>query len=179
MTRVAVALDATPPTGRRGWLRVLASWVVAATVLTFAGCFPADTDEPVPPSVPTIDVRLADDNLAFDEPVPAGRVVFRITNTGERDHRLSLFPLPDDAPPIQEEVTDEYERPVRFLARVPNLSPGDTGEFAVDLAADQRYAMVDYSEAPDGTQHMTLGVAGEFTTKDEDPATPSPSQDSP
>lgn len=157
------------PGGRAPWRcrcgRLAGLALAVAAALLAAGCTPGAADKPVPGPVPAIQVLIEDDDLAIHGPVPAGRVVFQIRNLGQRPHRLTLFPMPEDAGPIEQEVTDEKQRPVRLLARVSNLQPGNTGTFAADLAAGQRYGLIDYSRAPDGTQHMALGVAGEFRTQ--------------
>lgn len=139
-----------------------AGLVIAGLLLAAAACSPVESEEPLPPSAPTVEVRLVEHEVIYDEPIPAGRVVFRVENAGKRVHRLALLPLPDDFPPLQEELANDTPRSVSSFARVPNLQPGETGMFAVDLAAGQRYAMVDYSEAPDGASHARLGLADEF-----------------
>lgn len=172
------ALSSAGRLSHRLW-RLVAAAVVLAGLL--AGCAGAgSSEEPLPPEAATVEVRLADDELSLEgRPVPAGRVVFEVRNVGEHDHRLTLAPIGDDRPPMEQDVADETERPIRQLARVPTLKPGETGTFAVDLAPDQRYAMVDYAEAPDGTQYMDLGVVGEFRTQPAGRSTSSPGPASP
>lgn len=150
-------------------------WLVAAVAVLLAGvgCAVGGSDQPVPGAVPVVQVAIHDEDLSVGGPVPAGRVVFEIHNAGRRAHRLALVPMPEEAGPIEDEVTDEVRRSVRLLARVSTLQAGQTGTFAVDLAADRRYGLLDYSKAPDGTQHSVLGVAGEFHTQGQ-PAGPQP-----
>lgn len=145
--------------------------LVVASGLAAAGCSGGQAGEPLPPSAPTVEVRLLDNDLAFEEPVPAGRVVFRVENAGEAVHQLALLPLPEDFPPIHEELANDTPRSVRSFARVPSLQPGETGMFAADLAPEQRYALVDFSESSEGRMHAKLGVAAEFRTKGEGPMT--------
>lgn len=155
--------------------RWTAGLAVASLLLAAVACSPVESDEPLPPSAPSVKVRLVEYEVIYDEPVPAGRVVFRVENAGKRVHRLALLQLPDDFPPLQEELANDTPRSVSSFARVPDLEPGETGMFAVDLAAGQRYAMVDYSEAPDGTSHARLGLADEFRAGEQPspgPATP-------
>lgn len=130
--------------------------------LAIAGCSTGETSEALPPAVPTVDVRLVEHDVVYEQPVPAGRVVFRVTNAGDEVHRLALLPLSEDFPPILEQLQGDTRRAGQLQARVPDLRPGETGVFAADLAEGQRYAMVDFSEAPDGTMHGRLGVASEF-----------------
>lgn len=168
MTRpIASRRSRAPATGggdHRRRLPVAAAAVLA--VVALAGCTPwgaAGDDLPVPDAVPTIDVDVADDDLTIDTPVPAGHVVFHIHNTGTRDHRLDLFPIGADWPPIDEEIANDTSRPVDPQSRVRKLAPGETGRFAIDLTAGQRYGLLDYSTAPSGQPHLQHGVAGEFT----------------
>lgn len=166
------------PTDRPCHRRAVAA--LLATVLVAAGCTPGQTasdDDPVPDPVPTVDVELADDDLTLDKPVPAGHVVFHVTNSGTRPHRVLLFPLGDDWPPIHEEIANDIDQPVLPRARVPNLEPGETGRFATDLTEGKRYGLIDRSTAPNGTQHLMLGVAGEFTAQPQ--PTPSPASPTP
>lgn len=154
-----------------------ASLGVAGLVLLAVSCSPGQTGGPLPPSTPTVEVDILDDNLTHDEPVPAGRVVFRVTNAGEAGHRLTLVPLPEDYPPILRQLRGDERRSAELLARVPHLQSGESGSFAVDLVEGQRYALVDFSEAADGTMHGRLGVAGEFRAGGPDadpPPTPAP-----
>lgn len=156
----------TSPAGRRA----AAAVVAAAIAVVAAGCTAGPTagQAPVPDPVPTVEVRLADEDLTVERPVPAGHVVFHVRNTGSRDHRVVLFPMGADWPPIHQEIANDTQHPVRFRARVPNLAPGETGRFAVDLATGQRYGLLDYSTGPEGQPHLTQGVAGEFTPQPTD-----------
>lgn len=133
-----------------------------ATTLAVGCASQTQSRAPLPPAPPTVEVRIVEHDLLYEGPIPAGRVVFRITNAGEVVHRLSLTPLPADFPPIHEQLQGDTRRQAQLLARVPDLQPGETDTFAVDLAQGERYAMVDFSEAPDGTMHGRLGVASEF-----------------
>lgn len=146
------------PSQRIGQLAALAA--LAAGLLATA-CSD-EAGPPLPPDPPTVEIEIVEHDLVYERPVPAGRVVFRVVNAGERVHRLALVPLPDDVPPIQEQLEGDTRRHVQQLARIGDLQPGETDSFAVDLAEGQRYALVDYSQAPDGTMHARLGVAGEF-----------------
>lgn len=151
--------------------RVLVALVVAG--LAAAGCSSGRAKEPVPPPVPRVDVEILDGGLEKPARVPAGRVVFRITNAGRHVHRLALIPLPDDFPPLAEEVANATERTVEFLARVGDIQPGKSGQFAVDLTEGQRYGLVDYSLNPEGVRHLKTGVAGEFVAGARDQPSPS------
>ena len=52
---------------------------------------------------------------------------------GDDDHRLALIPLPDDFPPIHEQVRSREHGFVRELAAIPDTPPGAEAAFAVDL----------------------------------------------
>lgn len=160
---------------RRSALRAVAA-VTLGAALTTSGCSPGQTQQPLPPPVPTVEVRLAEYAIEYDRPIPPGRVVFRIHNAGDAVHRLALLPLPDDFPRVEEELANDTPRSVDPFARVPNLAPGETGVFAVDLVPGKRYAMVDYSKTSDGRMQAKLGVAAEFRTQEE---VPSPSSTGP
>lgn len=154
---------------------------LALAVGLAAGCTSTGTDGPVPEAVPTVEVAVGDQDLSVEGPVPAGRVVFNVRNTGENTHRMVLFPLADDRPPIHDDIADDVERPMQVMAGVPPLAPGETTAFAVDLGDERRYGMVDTIEVADGRQYMDLGVATEFragsVVSASAPATPSPSLD--
>lgn len=168
MRRAAAAIAAA---ARRRPDRGVVALVLAVAVAT--GCTGEPTGAAVPDSVPTVEVDLADADLTVHGPVPAGRVVFHVRNTGEDTHRLVLFPLAEDRPPIHADIADDTERAMRVTAGVPPLDSGETARFAVDLAAGQRYAMVDTIKAPGGGQYMDRGVATEFRTRSPDsPASP-------
>lgn len=152
--------------------RMVGAAVVLTAVMT-AGCAFGQARRPLPDPVPTVDIRLLDDDLEHPASVPPGRVVFYIDNSGKHVHRLALILWPQDAVGVHEELANDKATRVELLARTAALKPGQTGLFAVELEADRRYAMIDYSKAPDGTMHGLLGVAGEFRT-DDDSSDPAP-----
>lgn len=144
--------------------KLVVTLVVVVGMLT-AGCAAGQVARPLPDPVPTVEVQLLDDALQHPESVPAGRVVFHITNAGKQVHRLALILWPQDAIGVHEELANDTATRVELLARTADLPPGQTGMFAVELEPDRRYAMIDYSEAPDGTMHGLMGVAGELRTE--------------
>lgn len=79
----------------------------------------------------------------FDHPtgIPAGRVVFAVTNGGTVAHELRLRPLPEDMPPIEEQLRGSDRRILTSFAGVPSLEPGQSASFAVDLVPGRRYAL--------------------------------------
>lgn len=112
---------------------------------------------------------MEDYRFNYDPDIPSGRVVFRIHNAGDVPHQVTLFPLPEDVPPIDEQLRGEQRRFVEPFADIYERPPGDTGTFAVDLEPGTRYAMVCFLEAKDGELHWRKGMVSEFLT----PPTPS------
>jgi hypothetical protein len=107
-------------------------------------------------------VTMDEYRLEYKTPVPSGRVVFRVVNAGRRPHRLTLLPLPEDVPPIDQQLRGHKRRVIAPLGNLPELAPGSTNTFAVDLAPDQRYALIDFSPGPGGRSNALLGMTSEF-----------------
>lgn len=79
---------------------------------------------------------------------------------GDDDHRLALIPLPDDFPPIHEQVRSREHRFVQELAAIPDTPPGAEAAFAVDLERG-RYGVACFSV--DGSEtHAEKGMVTEF-----------------
>ena len=104
--------------------------------------------------------------------VPAGRVVFRMTNAGGETHIPSLVPLDEDVPPIDIQVRGTARRAVKPLGGVNNRLPGETGTFAVDLVAGRRYAFICYAYTPDKVAHSQKGMTWEGRAQAQDPPGP-------
>lgn len=100
---------------------------------------------------------------AFQNPatVPTGRLVFRITNAGASDHSLVLVSLPEDLPPIVDQLLSDDRRGVPTFAKLPVRPPGSHDTFAVDLAPG-RYGLVCFVTDADGVSHAAKGMASEF-----------------
>ena len=138
--------------------KAVCSSLAAAAAVTGLSC--GESDRPLPPSAQTVTVKVREGS--FDYPrIPAGRVVFRVVNTGRADHQLALVPLPESFPPIQEQLRGKRRRVVNPLASVPDLRPGARATFAADLEAG-RYAFVDFTVDRDGVSHARKGEASEF-----------------
>lgn len=105
---------------------------------------------------------MYDYGFDFDTPIPSGRVVFRVHNTGSVTHRVTLVPLPEDLPPIQEQVHSDQRRGVRPLGGVNPRQPGGRSVFAVDLEEGRRYALICYEKDDEGVVHARLGGVAEF-----------------
>lgn len=102
--------------------------------------------------------------------IPAGRVNFRLRNAGDQGHQPTLLVLPDDVPPIEEQLKGTNRRNVPTLANSSGIPPGVTGALAVDLKAGQRYAFVCFVKTNDDKDHSRLGMAWEFRAGAAEPA---------
>jgi hypothetical protein len=105
---------------------------------------------------------------AFDyqAPVVPGRVVFRVVNTGKETHNLIMVPIPDDFPPIDEQLHGDVRRPIYPVAQIFAHKPGTSGTFAVDLVPHQRYAFMCAIAGTDGQPHFLKGMNSEFRAGD-------------
>lgn len=121
---------------------------------------------PPPPSLFAISMR----NFAYEHAsaAPAGRVVLLVRNDGTTAHSLSLVVLPEDFPPLAEQLRGPERRAVPILGSISELAAGSTDSFAVELAPG-RYGFVCNIRFPDGTTHGTRGMSSEFRV----PAIPS------
>ena len=93
--------------------------------------------------------------------VERGRVVVRATNAGTVNHDLVLVALPDDFPPVDQQLHAETHLPVVTLAAVNAHPPGTGSTFAVNLEAG-RYAFLCFVKDPDGQTHALKGMSSEF-----------------
>jgi hypothetical protein len=93
--------------------------------------------------------------------VPAGRVVFRVDNVGTLEHSLTLIAIPEDYPPLDEQLHGETRRGATTIQVLPRRKPGVPGTFAADLRPG-RYGFVCFVEDPDGVNHALKGMNAEF-----------------
>lgn len=140
--------------------RRLALLVLAAGLAT-AGCT-AGAAAPLPPARPHVVVTVFDDHIQLGS-VPDGQVVFDIRNDGTKRHRLSLVLLPDNLPPLDQQLRGAQREVVTTQAAVADIEPGGAGTFATNLAAG-RYGLVDFGADADGASHALQGVNTEFRT---------------
>lgn len=96
--------------------------------------------------------------------IPAGPVVFRVSNEGRLDHELLLTVLPEGFPPIDAQLHGSIRRPLGILGKLPRHRPGAGGAFAVDLAPG-RYAMISFVAGTDGVQDDLKGMSSEFRVR--------------
>lgn len=95
------------------------------------------------------------------QPFRRGRNIISVRNSGTVEHSLTLVDLPDDVPPINEQLHSDVRRAVGTIARVPARAPGAGTRIAVDLMPG-RYAMVCFVVDPDGVTHGLKGMSTEF-----------------
>ena len=97
----------------------------------------------------------------FVPPPAPGRLVFRAENRGTIDHSLTLVVLPEDYPPLDEQLRGETRRGATTIASLRRRGPGLKGIFAVDLPPG-RYGLVCFVPDADGTLHALKGMNAEF-----------------
>lgn len=116
---------------------------------------------PAGPAIINVVEQDLDYVLDHQGEIPAGRAVLRIRNRSRLSHDLSLVALPEDVPPINEQLRSPGRRAVTTLARLPSRPPGSTDAFAVDLAPG-RYALLCFEQDGTGGTHALKGMAVEF-----------------
>lgn len=104
---------------------------------------------------------MTDNRFEHPPTAPVGRQVFRVTNAGGAEHALVVISLPEEVPPIAEQLRSGDRRGVPTFAKLPSRPPGSDDVFAVELAAG-RYALVCFVTDPDGVSHALKGMASEF-----------------
>lgn len=107
---------------------------------------------------------MVDYSFAYDPRIDSGRVLLRVHNRGKVVHDLTIIPLTEDVPPIDEQLRGSERRPITPLARVKSRSPGTRATLAVDLAPGVRYAFICFVRDPDGQPHFLRGMNSEFRT---------------
>ncbi len=151
-------------------MRQRAVWLLAVVAAGILSTSCASTQEPVrasplPPRPASVRVTMADFYFVYPNRVPAGRVVFDVTNAGEVPHRLSLFRLPDDGISAADHLRTTAEPPAVPLQNMTILQPEDEGTFAVDLVPNGRYVMASLLVGPDGVNDAERGMIVEFRTR--------------
>jgi hypothetical protein len=138
--------------------------VVAAGTVSSCGAS-GDRGQTGLPRTPqsTVVLTMSEYRFAYEQPVPSGRVVFRVVNAGRSPHSLTLLPLSKDVPPIAEQLRGSARRIITPLAGVPDLPAGSDNSFAADLVPGQRYALLDFSQSSAGSRsNALLGMSSEF-----------------
>ena len=99
----------------------------------------------------------------FDAPstIAVGRVVFDVVNHGKHPHELVLIPLPADFPPLNQQLHSPTRRALPTIADLPQISPGGSGTFAVDLIAG-RYGIISFVAGSDDQPDALKGMNTEI-----------------
>ncbi len=139
-----------------------------ALAAVLAGC---TTTRPAPsaylPPGPAIIEVIEQDYGYVLEPagdIPPGRSVFHLRNASGLAHDLSLVALPEDVPPIGDQLRSTNRRAVATLARRPSRPPGGRDVFAVDLRPG-RYALLCFEDDGTGRSHALRGQTVEFRVR--------------
>jgi len=119
-----------------------------------------------PPEGPAeVAVNMREYAFDYKSSIPAGRVVFNVSNKGNLQHRLVLLPLEEDLPPINIQLHGPRRLTVAPLASVLPRPPGRRAAFAAELLPGKRYALICSIVDADGESHAFKGMASEFRTE--------------
>ena len=136
------------------------AWV--ALLLLLASCVVGGAARSVlPPPPGAVQVKMREYAFDYSKAIAPGRVVFRVTNVGRLSHSLTLVSLPEEFPPLDEQLHSDTRRAAATIARLPARSAGSTGTFAVDLQPG-RYGLVCFVQDDDGIIHALKGMNSEF-----------------
>ena len=117
--------------------------------------------EPLPPTPARVQITMHDYRFEMAGEIARGRVVVEVTNQGTMNHALTLISLPDDFPPLDEQLRGDERRGAASVARVPARPPGEGSKFALD-AQPGRYGLVCFVADADGLTHGQKGMNFEF-----------------
>ncbi len=117
----------------------------------------------LPPSPAVVEVVEQDYGYILNPTgeIPPGRAVFQVSNRSQLAHDLVLVRLPEDLPPILDQLRSAQRRSADPLAQLPPHPPGSDDAFAVDLAPG-RYALLCFVKDETGEPHALKGMAVEF-----------------
>ena len=150
--------------------------LVVATVAVGA-VLPACSGAAHAPALPTrpeiVEVGMKEFRFEYRRPVAAGRVVLQVRNDGALHHRLTMVPLDEDMPAIDEQLRGTDRRTLTALASIPDVAADEQASIAVDLVAGVRYGMVCFLTDADGRPHALKGMASEFRAGGPDAEPPS------
>ncbi len=133
----------------------------AVLAVLLAGC--AEAEAPLPAAPARVDLGLEEFRFIHAPEVAAGRVVVEFHNTGGLAHEMALVVLPEDFPPIDEQLRGESRQATRPLIDITRPA-GSTGTFAVDLAPG-RYAFICFQQDVDGVRHYLKGMSSEIRAR--------------
>jgi len=120
--------------------------------------------EPLPPAPPRVEVVLADYRFEMAGDLPLGRVIVEVENRGTTTHSLTLIELPEDYPPLDQQLRGDERRGVATVAQVPGRAPGERTRFALDVQPG-RYGLVCLVADADGRTHGQKGMNLEFRVR--------------
>jgi hypothetical protein len=145
------------------WLSFWTTAWAAALLALLGGCTTGKRTGASLPSGPQIvHVVEHDHSYVLDRAeISAGRAVFRVENGSRLAHDLSLVGLPEDMPPINDQLRSGNRRALDTLARLPSRPPGSSDAVAVDLPPG-RYALLCFEKDGTGESHALLGMAVEL-----------------
>lgn len=140
--------------------------LLAVSALAAGAVSCASSTAPLPPSAPLVEISFREFRI---DPLPGevakGRIVLRVTNNGALSHRLLVIPLPEDFPPVLEQVRGQARRHVDPLAAMPSIGKGRSRSLAVDLAPG-RYALVcPLTDSRTHEAHARRGMAAEIRVR--------------
>lgn len=135
--------------------------VAVALAALGAGCVKPNAESVLPPRPAEFQIDMNDYRFDHAALAPAGRVVVRARNVDSKTHSMSLISLPEDYPPLDEQLHGEERRPAAIMARLPERPPGAADSFAVELQPG-RYGLVCNVRDRDGVPHSLKGMNSEF-----------------
>ncbi len=162
---IIATLTLTRPTGpsahRSSATQVRLRWVaLLAPVALAVSCAQAKRPAYLPPSPPVVDIAMREFAYDYRPPPHAGQMVLRLHNVGKQQHELFFTALPDDMPPLDEQLHGPVRRPLLAIADV-RVEPGATDSIAVNLAPG-RYGILCLISGPDGVPNSLKGMNSEF-----------------
>jgi len=139
-------------------MAIFALGLAAAGLLSNCRALPANLSQ----SPPELRVAMTEFQFQHSHVVSAGHIVIAAENKGKVVHRLIIAPLPNDFPPVAQEMKGGEPRSVLPLAGIPDQSPGETGRVAVDLKAGRYGLFCLVVEPKTGRSHARMGMASEL-----------------
>lgn len=147
-----------------GWRSLSPAALVLVLLASCQGT--AEEQKAVPASPPVVAVTMTEYAFQFNSNILPGRVVFQVSNDGREPHLMNLVPLPEDLPPLDDQLRGSERRILPPFARVTTLQPGQSGTFAVDLEAGVRYGLICNLVDASNEVHAELGMNAEFRAAD-------------
>lgn len=156
-----VALRSAPRSDLRRGL-VGSAALALVLVVSSVSCVIGSSQAGWPRRPATLSVGMEDFAFALDRSaVPAGRIVFDVTNQGQEPHQLILLRLPEDGPPLARMLEGPGRTGLPPAAVLPPQRPGATRRAAYDLAPG-RYGLICVLRGEDGEAHTSKGMHAEF-----------------